>query len=81
MTPNPSYKCIKCGHEFEGEGRIRCPKCGSDEVQSRFLFGTPSADELTAQDYIDALLAPCCGDARRIGYFCWSEQQGKKDKE
>lgn len=81
MSPNPSYKCTKCGHEFDKEGEIRCPNCGSDEVENRFLFGTPSAEGLTFEDYIDALLSPCCGDSRRIGYFCWHEQQQKKDKQ
>ena len=60
MTAKSSYKCSRCGHEFEkaDEGDIRCPRCGSEEVESRFLFGTPSADGLTAQDYFGACLAP-----------------------
>lgn len=82
MNPKPSYRCAQCGHDFEraDEGQIRCPECGSDKIESRFLFGTPSADELSVEDYIDALLAPCCGDARKIGYFCWREDLGKKEK-
>ena len=68
MSPNPSHKCAQCGHEFEraDEGELRCPKCGSNKVESRFLFGTKSADELTVEDYREALLAPCCGDARNL---------------
>ena len=68
MTSNLSYKCNQCGYGFEraDEAEIRCPKCGSDKVESRFLFGTRSADELTVDDYIDALLAPCCGDSRNL---------------
>jgi|GEM_PF-3581950 len=68
MPRNPSHKCTRCGHDFEraDEGELRCPKCGSDEVQSRFLFGTKSADELTVDDYREALLAPCCGDSRNL---------------
>lgn len=76
MNPN-------LGHEFEkaDEGPIHCPRCGSDEVESRFLFGTQSANELTAQDYIDACLAPCCGDARAICFSCSTEDEEKKEKE
>lgn len=69
MPPNPSYKCTHCGHEFETAdgGELRCPKCGGDKIEdTRFLFGTKSADELTVEDYIDALLAPCCGDSRNL---------------
>lgn len=68
MNPNPSYKCTRCGHEFEtaDEGELRCPKCGSAKVESRFLFGTKSADDLTVDDYREALLAPCCGDSRNL---------------
>jgi len=58
MPQNPSYKCNRCGHDFEGEGQIRCPRCGSDEVENRFLFGTDKAEGLTPQDYFDACLAP-----------------------
>ena len=81
MNPNPSYKCAQCGQVFEKEGEIRCPKCGSDKVESHFLPGTPSAEEMTIEDYIDNMLAPCCGDARRLGYFCWCDLQEKKDKQ
>jgi len=69
MPPNLSYKCTPCGHDFEraDEGQVRCPKCGSDKLEeNRFLFGTKSADELTVEDYIDALLAPCCGNSRNL---------------
>jgi len=68
MTSNPSHKCAQCGHDFEtaDEAEPRCPRCGSDKVENRFLFGTKSADELTVEDYIDALLAPCCGDSRNL---------------
>jgi len=60
MSIKPSYKCSRCGHEFKAadEGQLRCPRCGSDKVESRFLFGTDKADELTAQDYFGACLAP-----------------------
>lgn len=69
MPPNPTYKCNRCGHEFEmaDEGELRCPRCGSDKLEeNRFLFGTKSADELTVDDYREALLAPCCGDSRNL---------------
>jgi len=81
MTPSSSYQCTQCGHEFEGEGQVRCPRCSCDKVESRFLFGTPSADELTAEDYIDALLALCCGDARAICFSASTEDEAKKEKE
>jgi hypothetical protein len=80
MSTNLSYKCIQCGHEFDKEGEIRCPICGSDEVENRFLFGTPSAEDLTAKDYIDALLALCCGDAQNLNQ-CPLEDTGKQEEE
>jgi len=69
MSLNRSHKCTQCGHDFEtaDEGQLRCPRCDSDKIEdTRFLFGTRSADELTVEDYIDALLAPCCGDSRNL---------------
>ncbi|MFQ5925322.1 MAG: zinc ribbon domain-containing protein [Dehalococcoidia bacterium] len=85
MPPNPSYKCSQCGHEFEGadEAQLRCPKCGSDKLEeNRFLFGTESAEGLTVDDYREALLAPCCGDARNLSNCpLWSEAKPKEATE
>ena len=61
MSVKPGYKCTKCGHEFKAadEGQVRCPRCGSDKLEeNRYLFCTANADELTAEDYFDACLAP-----------------------
>lgn len=84
MSPNPTYKCTQCGHEFEraDEGQLRCPKCGSDKIEdTRFLFGTKSAEELTVEDYIDALLAPCCGDARALTQCPLGNTRKQEEKE
>jgi putative FmdB family regulatory protein len=40
--PTYEYRCNKCGEKFErvehlaehGQVKLRCPKCGSEEVQS-----------------------------------------------
>ena len=58
------YKCSQCGHTFRplvdcDEEDIRCPRCGSDNVERiKLLFGTESAEGLTPQDYFDAYLRP-----------------------
>ncbi len=35
--PLYEYKCKKCGNSFEelvfGEEKVKCPKCGSEEVE------------------------------------------------
>ena len=83
---NPRYKCTQCSHEFERlkeEGEPVCPRCGSAELEeNRFLFGTPSAEGLTYEDYFDACLAPCCGDARGISFCQWgpvNEEEKERD--
>jgi len=86
---NPKYRCTKCSHEFEKleeleqEGELRCPRCGSTELEeNRFLFGTPSAEGLTYEDYFDACLAPCCGDVRNLrDCSLWSEVKPKEATE
>jgi len=64
------YVCAECGHEFDphdSKEEPRCPRCGSEKLErTPFLFGTASADELTAEDYMETLLAPCCGDQRNV---------------
>ena len=81
---NPKYRCTKCKHEFEKlehEGELRCPRCGSTELEeNRFLLGTSSAEGLTYEDYFDALLAPCCGDARGISFCQWGPKDEKDSK-
>lgn len=85
MPANPRYKCTQCSHEFERfekEGEVRCPRCGSAELEeNRFLLGTPSAEGLTYEDYFDTCLAPCCGDARGIGFCQWGPiKEEEKEK-
>ncbi len=64
------YVCTECGHEFDqklSNDELRCPRCGSSKLKTNpFLFGTASADELTAEDYTETLLSPCCGDPRNV---------------
>ncbi len=49
------YKCLVCGHEFpsrEPVGAAACPRCGSgDLIPNPWLLGSPSAEDLTAEDY------------------------------
>ncbi len=65
------YVCTECGHEFDQKAasreESRCPRGVSSKLKlNPFLFGTASADELTAEDYIETLLSPCCGDPRNV---------------
>ena len=64
------HVCAECGHDFDqkvSKDELRCPRCGSVKLEHNpFLFGTSSADELTVEDYMETLLAPCCGDQRTL---------------
>ena len=58
----PEYKCKVCGHVFDvhsedgQEEAIRCPRCGSDQIERNpYLFGSPDA-ELTPEDYFAAAM-------------------------
>jgi len=66
----PEYKCKVCGHTFDVlkdatlslskdgdyEEAVRCPRCGSDQVERNpYLFGSPDA-ELTPEDYFAAAM-------------------------
>ena len=57
------FKCIQCGHDF-GKGpwtgeAILCPRCGSEKIETNpYLFGSCSAEGLTAEDYYAVALKP-----------------------
>ena len=57
------YKCTQCGHDFSRgpgiEEEIRCPRCGSDLIETNpYLLGTGSAEGLTPEDYFAVALKP-----------------------
>jgi hypothetical protein len=57
------YKCTQCGHDFGKapwlDEEIRCPRCGSEQVETNpYLLGTGSAEELTPEDYFAVALKP-----------------------
>ncbi len=63
LRQHSEYKCSECEHDFNRfpwtEEKIRCPRCGSDEVEHNpYLLGTCSADLLTSEDYFAVALKP-----------------------
>lgn len=60
------FTCKACGHNFNrlvasSDSDIRCPRCGCEDLEhSKYLFGSPNAQDLTFEDYCDVALAPCC---------------------
>jgi DNA-directed RNA polymerase subunit RPC12/RpoP len=88
-TQSTEYTCKKCGHGFgrmgsQDEKGLCCPRCGGSELEHNpYLFGSPSAEGLTPEDYFDVALAPCCTPDWKgwHHHFCYVPAPKQPEKE